>query len=76
MATKKRFSITARQGTVAQIIQRGIAAGHSPERILRDVGKKFPQSKSGKKDVSYYKWLMSGGQRGSATMTRLSRSRR
>lgn len=44
--------------TVSSVIRAGIAAGKETEVILKDVHKKFPDSKATAKDVSWHRWKM------------------
>lgn len=50
--------ITAKPGTVAATIEKGIVAQWPTEKILKEVAKRHRLSKAGPKDVSYYRWKL------------------
>lgn len=58
---KKLGAVNPRPGSVAEIIVKGIRAKRDPEAIIKEVRKKHPDSKSGVKDVSWYKWRLGAG---------------
>ena len=47
-----------RKPGVGSLIREGILAGKEDDKILAEIAKKFPESKSGKKDISWYRSKM------------------
>ncbi len=56
--TRPADFVKAKPGTVAATIEKGIVAQWTTEKILKEVGRKHPASKSGAKDVSFYRWKL------------------
>lgn len=58
LAAKAARSVPESKVTVSSIIRAGITANKETDAILKDVYKKFPDSKATAKDVSWYRWKM------------------
>lgn len=47
-----------REGTIASVIIAGLKAKKDPEKIVAEVKKQFPRSKSTTRDVAWYRWKL------------------